>query len=222
MPSPAAIPADLDALPDEQLMAAYAGGDAHAFDALYARHESALYRFIRRLLGMRLAAEADDVFQATWGRIVSARDSYSPQRTTWRAWAFAIAYSLAMDRLHTSGRQVAYYAHDEDGDGLEAARLFGRGLLRDEASADDDAANPSAQELAFWQAAGRRLIACLDELPDNQRGAFLLHHEDGFTVEAMAAALDLDADTVRTRLRFGLRKLRGCMERYLVVLGRRE
>ena len=76
--------------------------------------------------------------------------------------------------------------------------------------------------LIAQQAAGRRLIACLDELPDNQRGAFLLHHEDGFTVEAMAAALDLDADTVRTRLRFGLRKLRGCMERYLVVLGRRE
>jgi RNA polymerase sigma-70 factor (ECF subfamily) len=171
---------------------------------------------------MRLAAEADDVFQATWGRVVSARDSYSPQRANWRAWAFTIAYGLAMDRLHTSGRQVAFYAHDEDGDGLEAARLFARGLLRDGDPAADDAANPSAQELAFWQAAGRRLIACLDELPDDQRGAFLLHHEDGFTVAAMAAALDLDADTVRTRLRFGLRKLRGCMERYLSVLGRRE
>ena len=39
------------AMPDDQLMLAYARGDAAAFDALYARHEGALFRFVRRLLG---------------------------------------------------------------------------------------------------------------------------------------------------------------------------
>ena len=38
-------------MPDEQLMQAYAAGDAAAFDALYARHEGALFRFVRRLFG---------------------------------------------------------------------------------------------------------------------------------------------------------------------------
>ena len=220
MLSPAAIPDVFDAMPDDQLMLAYAGGDTSAFDALYARHESALLRFVRRLLGMRLAAEADEVFQETWMRIVSARDRFSPQGAAWRTWAFTIAHNLAMDRLRASGREVAFYAHDEDGDGLDAAQLFSRGLLRDGASVGD-AAHPSAEELAFWRAAGRRLLACLDELPDDQRAAFLLHHEDGFTVEAMAATLDIGFETVRSRLRYGLRKLRGCMERYLSVLGRR-
>lgn len=220
MLSPAAISDALDAMPDDQLMLAYAGGDTSAFDVLYARHESALFRFVRRLLGMRLAAETDEVFQETWMRIVAARDSFSPRGGTWRTWAFTIAHNVAMDRLRMSGREVAFYAHDEDGDGLEAAQLFSRGLLRDSAAVGD-AAHPSAEELAFWRAAGRRLLACLDELPDDQRAAFLLHHEDGFTVEAMADTLDIGFETVRSRLRYGLRKLRGCMERYLSVLGRR-
>jgi RNA polymerase sigma factor (sigma-70 family) len=206
-----------DTMPDDQLMLAYADGDAAAFDTLYSRHESALFRFVRRLLGVRLAAEVDEVFQDTWLRIIAARKSFSPQGATWRTWAFTIAHNLAMDRLRLSGREVAFYAHDEVGDGLEAAQLFSRGLLNDGASASD-AAHPSAEELAFWRAAGRRLLACLDELPDEQRAAFLLHHEDGFTVEALAATLDIGFETVRSRLRYGLKKLRTCMERYLSVL----
>lgn len=217
MLAPTAISSLHDAMPDDQLMQAYAEGDTTAFDTLYARHESALFRFVRRLMGLRLAAEVDEVFQDTWMRIIAARESFSPQGATWRTWAFTIAHNLAMDRLRISGREVAFYAHDEDGDGLEAAQLFSRGLLREGGSVSD-AAHPSAEELAFWRAAGRRLLACLDELPDDQRSAFLLHHEDGFTVETMADALDVGFETVRSRLRYGLKKLRACMERYLSVL----
>ena len=83
-----------DAMPDDQLMLAYARGDGAAFDVLYARHEGGLFRFVKRLLGARLAAQADEVFQDTWVRIISARDSFrrkaplgahgpSPLRTTW-------------------------------------------------------------------------------------------------------------------------------------------
>jgi RNA polymerase sigma-70 factor (ECF subfamily) len=73
------MPRALRDLPDEDLMLAYAGGDAAAFDVLYARHEAALYRFVRRLLGARLAAQADEVFQDAWLRIVAARASFVPQ-----------------------------------------------------------------------------------------------------------------------------------------------
>jgi RNA polymerase sigma factor (sigma-70 family) len=217
-PPPVAASALHAAMPDDQLMQAYTGGDASAFDVLYARHEGALFRFVRRLLGVRLSAEVDEVFQETWVRIIAARASFSPQGAAWRTWAFTIAHNLAMDRLRASGREVVFCAHDEDGDGPDAARMFSRGLLNDSGQ-PIDAAHPSAEDMAFWRAAGRRLLNCLDELPDEQRAAFLLHHEDGFTVEAMAAALDIGFETVRSRLRYGLRKLRGCMERYLSVLG---
>ncbi|WP_213957369.1 sigma-70 family RNA polymerase sigma factor [Variovorax sp. dw_308] len=202
-------------VPDDQLMLAYVGGDRTAFDALYARHESGLYRFVRRLMGVRLSSEVDEVFQETWERIVKARASFSPERASWRTWAFTLAHNLAMDRLRLSGREVSFYAHDEDGDGLEAGVLFSRGVLR-----ADAAQHPSTEDIAFWRAAGRRLLACLDELPDEQRAAFLLQQEEGFTIEAMSLSLDVGFETVRSRLRYGLQKLRVCMERYLSALGR--
>jgi RNA polymerase sigma-70 factor (ECF subfamily) len=204
-------------MPDDQLMLAYAGGDTAAFDVLYARHEGALFRFVRRLLGVRLAAEVDEVFQETWVRIITARDSFSPQGAAWRTWAFTIAHNLAMDRLRASGRQSFVPMHDDD-EGGDAAQRFGRRLLNDQGQ-PVDAAHPSAEDMAFWRSAGRRLLDCLNELPEDQRAAFLLHQEEGFTVEAMAAALDVGFETVRSRLRYGLKKLRGCMERYLSVLG---
>jgi len=205
-----------DAMPDDQLMLAYAQGDGAAFDVLYARHEGGLFRFVKRLLGARLAAQADEVFQDTWVRIISARDSFSPQGAAWRTWAFTIAHNLAMDRLRVSGREVALDAHPDDGD--DAVPMLDSGVR---GAALDASAHPSAEELAFWRAAGRRLLACLDELPAEQRAAFLLHHEDGLTVEALAASLGIGFETVRSRLRYGLQKLRGCMERYLSVLEQR-
>ncbi len=197
-------------------MLAYAGGDAFAFDLLYARHEGDMLRFLRRLMGVRLAAEVDEAFQETWGRIVAERAAFAPEDASWRVWAFTIAYRTGIERLRLSGREADFYAHDEDGDGLEAARLFGRGALRG-GGADD---HPSLEELNFWRAAGRRLLACLDELSDDQRAAFLLHHEDGFTVEVLAEALATEPETVRNRLRQGRAKLQTCMERYLSVLER--
>jgi len=108
--------------------------------------------------------------------------------------------------------------HDDDDEGLDAVQRISGQLLNGQGQ-PVDAAHPSAEDVAFWRSAGRRLLACLNELPDDQRAAFLLHHEDGFTVEAMAAALDVGFETVRSRLRYGLKKLRGCMARYLLVLG---
>ena len=197
------VPSDM---PDDQLMLAYAQGDAAAFDELYARHEGALFRFVRRLLGASLAAQADEVFQDTWVRIIAARTSFAPQGAAWRTWAFTIAHNLAMDRLRASGREVGVEPQDDGGDPLDwlAATL--------------DMTHPSSEDVAFWRAAGRQLLHCLDELPDAQRAAFLLHHEDGASVEDLAQRLGLQFETAKSRFRYALQKLRGCMRHYLDVL----
>src|SRR5918993_1233521 len=109
------MPRPLREMPDEDLMLAYARGDAAAFDALYARHEAALYRFVRRLLGASFASQADEVFQDTWLRIVTARERFQPQGAAWRTWAFTIAHNAAMDRLRVAGREVGM-GRGDDGD----------------------------------------------------------------------------------------------------------
>ena len=195
-------------MPDDQLMLAYAGGDAAAFDALYARHEGALFRFVRRLLGGALAAQADEVFQDTWVRIIASRASFSPQGAAWRTWAFTIAHNAAMDRLRVSGRELSLLGMESD-DASDPMDWL-QGAL--------DMSHPSTEDVAFWRAAGQQLLQCLDELPDAQRAAFLLHHEDGASVEDMAQRLGLAFETAKSRLRYALQKLRSCMRRYLDVM----
>lgn len=193
-------------MPDDQLMLAYAAGDVAAFKVLYDRHEGALIRFVRRLLGSALAAQADEVFQDTWLRIISARERFSPQGAAWRTWAFTIAHNVAMDRLRVSGREIGVVEPEDGSDPLDWLQPA------------IDLAHPSAEDVAFWRAAGQQLLACLDALPDAQRAAFLLHHEDGAEVEDLAQRLGLPFETAKSRLRYALQKLRGCMGRYLVVL----
>jgi RNA polymerase sigma factor (sigma-70 family) len=200
------MPAAHRDLPDEDLMLAYAGGDPAAFDVLYARHEAALYRFVRRLLGSALAAQVDEVFQDAWLRIVAARGSFRPQGAAWRTWAFTIAHNLAMGRLRVSGREVLV---DTEGDSDAPMEWL---------MARMDQAAPSSEDLAFWRAAGAQLLHCLEALPAPQRAAFLLHHEDGASVEDLAQRLSLPFETAKSRLRYALRKLRGCMGAYLVPL----
>jgi RNA polymerase sigma-70 factor (ECF subfamily) len=195
-------------MPDDQLMLAYARGDAAAFDELYARHEGALLRFVRRLLGAPLAAQADEVFQDTWLRIIAARTSFVPQGAAWRTWAFTIAHNAAMDRLRVSGRETGVDTQEEGSDPLEWL------------AAQADMTHPSSEDTAFWRAAGRQLLHCLDELPHAQRAAFLLHHEDGATVEDLARRLGLEFETAKSRLRYALQKLRGCMRGYLDTAGK--
>jgi RNA polymerase sigma factor (sigma-70 family) len=193
-------------LPDEDLMLAYAAGDAAAFDVLYVRHESALYRFVRRLLGAPLAAQADEVFQDAWLRIVAARASFRPQGAAWRTWAFTVAHNAAMDRLRVAGREVSVDGQEDGEEALDwlMARL--------------DQVAPSTEDQAFWRAAGTQLLHCLDALPPAQRAAFLLHHEDGASVEDLAQRLALPFETAKSRLRYALKKLRGCMGDYLLPL----
>jgi RNA polymerase sigma-70 factor (ECF subfamily) len=63
------------------------------------------------------------------------------------------------------------------------------------------------------------LLQCLEALPAAQRAVFLLHHEDGATLEELAQALELGFETVKSRLRYALQKLRDCMQGYLQTGG---
>jgi RNA polymerase sigma factor (sigma-70 family) len=196
---------------DDALMRAYAAGDATAFERLYARHQAGLYRFVRRLLGPSLAAQADEVFQDTWLRVVHARAQWQPQGAAFRTWLFTLAHHRVIDLWRRSGREVPLDADDE------AAPWEPDGVPWQHWPAPADTA-PHGDELAFWRRAGERLLQCLDELPLAQRSAFLLHHDDGLALAEVAVALEVGAETAKTRLRYAMVKLRTCMGAYLAPL----
>lgn len=195
---------------DDELMRAYARGDAAAFGRLYRRHQAALYRFVRRLLGAAHAAQADEVFQDAWERVIVARERWAPQGATFRTWLFTLAHHRAIDLLRRSGREVSIDADDDGGDTLVPA---GSPWSAWPAAPGEGAGQ--ADDLAFWRAAGRRLLDCLETLPVAQRAAFLLHHEDGLTLDELARSLDVGFETAKSRLRYAMTKLRLCMGAYL-------
>jgi RNA polymerase sigma-70 factor (ECF subfamily) len=189
---------------DDDLMLRYAQGDAAAFDELYARHEGAMFRFVRRVLGTDLAAQADEVFQDSWLKIINARQNYQAGAASWKTWAYAIAQNCAIDRLRKSGREVGMpdvAGEDDATDWIEARA----GMTQ-----------PSAEDTAFWRKAGQQLLHCLDELPPEQRSVFLLHHEEGTSLDDMVELLGVGFEAVKSRLRYAMKKLRGCMGEHLV------
>jgi RNA polymerase sigma factor (sigma-70 family) len=195
---------------DDALMHAFAQGEARAFERLYARHHAALYRFVRRVLGREAGAQADEVFQDTWLRVVQARERWAPQGATFRTWLFTLAHHRAIDLLRKTGREVTQGNPGDEREPWQPA---------DEAAAWQGwpaaAAPASAEDRAFWRAAGQRLLDCLEALPAVQRSAFLLHHEDGLALDDLARALEVGFETAKSRLRYAMSKLRTCMGAYL-------
>lgn len=200
--------AQAGAAEDARLLAAFARGDAGAFDRLYARHHAALYRFVRRVLGPALAAQTDEVFQDTWLRVVQSRERFSADGAAcFRTWLFTLAQNRAIDQLRRSGRELQAPAEADE------ERFF---QPEGEPWLDWPApGGASSEDRLFWRRAGERLLGCLDELPPAQRVVFLMHHDDECTLDEIAQALELGFETAKSRLRYAMGKLRTCMGAYL-------
>jgi RNA polymerase sigma factor (sigma-70 family) len=200
---------------DDALMRAFAQGEPHAFERLYARHHAALYRFVRRLLGRQAGTQTDEVFQDTWLRVVQARERWAPQGASFRTWLFTLAHHRAIDQLRKSGREVSLDSA-ADSEPREPWQPAGDTSAWQAwpATADQGSAG-TVEDQAFWRAAGQRLLDCLDALPAVQRSAFLLHHEDGLALDELARALEVGFETAKSRLRYAMSKLRTCMGAYL-------
>ncbi|MGQ0383875.1 MAG: sigma-70 family RNA polymerase sigma factor [Gammaproteobacteria bacterium] len=172
---------------DAQLMLRYAGGDARAFDLLYANQRLALWRYIRRTVGDDAAT--DDVFQECWSRVIANRARYRPE-ARFATWLYRIAHNCCMDFWRRSGRRGARETAD------------------DEAVAAASAPAPGPLQSALAQESGARLAAALAELPDEQKGAFLLYVEGGLSVAEIGEATGVNAETAKSRLRYAVAKLK--------------
>lgn len=172
---------------DATLMLAYAAGDAAAFRTLYARHRGPLYRFLLRRVGNR--ASADELFQDTWSRLIAARERYRPT-AKFSTWLLQIAHNLVVDSYRRQRPQA----------GAEEAE---RVLAAQPAPARE---RPEHVLSDFEQR--RRLQLALDKLPDEQRTVFLLRMEQEMGLEDIAAITGVGRETVKSRLRYALNRIR--------------
>lgn len=168
-------------------MLAYAGGEARAFEALYTRHRGTVYRFLLRSVSRRDLA--DELFQDTWSRVISARDRYRPD-AKFSTWLLQIAHNLLIDGFRRN-------RPEETGEHAELAMQLAE---------NDESERPDRVLSEFEQS--RQLQRALSALPDDQRGAFLLRVENGLSVEEIAEVTQVGRETAKSRLRYALEKLR--------------
>ncbi len=180
--------------PDEQLMLAYAGGDAAAFETLYARHKGPLYRFVLR--SVKGPAEAEEIFQDVWMRAIEARGRYEP-KAKFSTWLYTIAHNRLVDHWRAKGLKLVPLGGNDDEDG----------------PAIDPPAGPEAEphRRAEARQTVTRILDALAALPAAQREAFVMHEESGLSVAEIAAATGVPEETAKSRLRYAMNKLREAM-----------
>jgi RNA polymerase sigma-70 factor (ECF subfamily) len=176
---------------DEDLMQAYVAGDVVAFDALYARHRGGLYRYLLRQC--RHGGIADELFQDVWTNLIRARASYAPT-AKFTTWLYRLAHNRLIDHYRASGHLKLVSADDEAH--AEAVAAFPG------SPAEEPLARAENRELA------ERLRAAVAALPPAQREAFLLQQEGGLSLSEIAALTGAGTETVKSRLRYGVAKLR--------------
>jgi RNA polymerase sigma-70 factor (ECF subfamily) len=171
---------------DETLMLAYAAGEAESFEPLYARHRGPLFRFLLRQV--RVQATAEELFQDVWQRVIAARARYRPE-AKFSTWLYQIASTRLADHWRAAAHRPA--AGEED-------------MARLEHLAEEDA--PDHALSVFEQR--RRLQRALEALPPDQREVVVLRLEQELSLEAIGEITGVGRETVKSRLRYAMDKLR--------------
>src|SRR5579859_5856077 len=184
---------------DAELMVRFARGDADAFENLYRRHESRVFRYLHR--NVRDEAAANDLMQEVWLAVVRRAASYQPT-AKFTTWLFTIAHHRMVDLIRTTGRLQSLEA--------DGADTPGAGLL--DSLAADPKLEPPAEVQSQCEATA--LLNAVAQLPPDQRSAFLLQAEGDLSVEEIAAATGSSFETVKSRLRYARTKLRQLLWEY--------
>lgn len=171
---------------DELLMLAYGRGDVGAFEALYRRHRGTVYGFLMRSLARRDLA--DDCFQEVWSRVIKARGSYRVD-ARFTTWLLQIAHNLLVDRYRRQRPEV-------DLDSVP------------ESAFEPGQESPQPERVLSDFERQRQLRMAIAALPDEQRDVVLLRLDQELSLEEIAQITGVGRETVKSRLRYAMDKLR--------------
>ena len=171
-------------------MTRIAAGDRGALRQLYEATSAKLFSVCLRILSNR--EEAEDVLQEVYVTVWRRADRFDASRASVMTWISTIARNRSIDKLRARG-PMAYAEPVEE---LEIA---------------DDAKSAEA----ILEAAGEagRLQNCLSELDDRTETVIRTAFFEGVTYDALARRMGAPLGTVKSWVRRGLAKLKGCLER---------
>ena len=170
-------------------MSRIAVGERAALRQLYESTSAKLFGVCLRILSDR--EEAEDVLQEVYVTIWRRADRFDAGRASVMTWVSTIARNRSIDRLRARGP----LAYAEPVDEIEIAD-----------------GGPSAETLLQVADEDHRLQRCLAELDDRTESVIRTAFFEGVTYEALAQRMDTPLGTVKSWIRRGLAKLKGCLE----------
>lgn len=176
---------------DEKLVNDYLAGDKKSLEVLIERHLKPIYNFIYYYVGDAPSAEdvTQDVFVRVWRKI-----NKFDEKKSFKTWLFSIAKNAALDFLKKKKAVPFSELENEEGENAIIETMADPAPLPDELLARADLS--------------KLISGALAKLPPAVRGVLLLHHYDQFTFEEVAETLGEPLNTVKSRYRRALIKLR--------------
>ena len=163
----------------------------NAFEQLYDRHETGVWRFVFR--SVQNNAVTDDLVQELWFAVTRSAASYVPS-AKFKTWLFTMARNRVIDHVRTAKNHASIDAENEEGESMFSDL------------AADSRLGPLRQVSSREQA--KALLDAIEQLPEDQREAFLLQAEGGMSVEDIAVAIGVTFETAKSRLRYARNKLK--------------
>ncbi|MEM8667278.1 MAG: RNA polymerase sigma factor [Planctomycetota bacterium] len=170
---------------DDRIVAQVVAGKTSEFRKLVEQYRQPVFRFTRNLIGDEHDAEdvTQEVFLAAFDGLVS----YNAKRASFLTWLFTIARNRCVNYLKRK-----------------------RPVIGGEVIADTLAAltGDDVTRIEFW----RHLDRALDELPIEQKTAFVLAEIEGLTYADIAQIENAAIGTVKSRIHRAKQRLRAVME----------
>lgn len=186
---------------DSHLMLAIRDGNRQAFITLFRRYGKPLHNFVYRFVGN--ASVAEELVQEIFFKIYRAADQYQP-----RGRFSTFLYRVATNHCLNEVRKADYRTRFES---IEQPPDFSPEQTRMELP---DHGQPSAETLLWGQRLAEHVQKVLNDLPENQRAALLLHRMEGLSYQDIAETLELTVGAVKSLIHRAKKTLQKELESY--------
>ena len=182
---------------DDELMAAFIVGEAAAMEALYLRYRQSIYSWLLRMTGN--AAEAEDIYQDVWLKVIRSASDYRPGN--FKAWLWQIVRNKTTDRMRKKSPSLVLDT---------PVCVDGEGELTVVDQLSDDAAADLLMQIEEYE---RRRMACdaIDALPMAQREVVLLRINGELSFKEIADMLAAPIGTVLARMHNAVKNLKAAL-----------
>ena len=172
-------------LSDQEVVARIRAGELALYEILMRRHNQKLYRAVRAIV--RDESEVEDVVQEAYFSAYRHLANFQG-RARFSTWLVRIAVNGALDHRRLRTRTVALDPATEDRLAAQDGPSVG----------GSDRWNPEQQSAR--RELGQLLEQAIDALPEPFRVVYVLRDVEGMSTRETAESLELEANTVKTRL----------------------